>query len=37
MEKIFNTVGLTSPDVHYFVDKKKRWNFKERGINKCGF
>jgi len=29
MEKFFNTAGPISPDIHYFVDTKKRWNFEQ--------
>ena len=27
MEKFFNTAGPISPDIHYFVDTKTRWDF----------
>ncbi|MEM6318219.1 MAG: AAA-like domain-containing protein [Bacteroidota bacterium] len=28
MEKFFNTAGPISNDLHYYVDSKKRWNFR---------
>lgn len=28
MEKFFNTAGPISPNIHYYVDTKSRWNFR---------
>lgn len=29
MEKFFNTAGPISPDIHYYVDTRDRWNFEQ--------